>query len=308
MDIAPPSPTMRAIVVAGTKGPADALREEQVAVPAPSGHEVLVKVRAIGLNRGDLLQREGLYPPPPGASDILGLEVAGEVVTPGGRWLKHDRVCALLGGGGYAEYVAVDHRHLFPLPHGFDFVAGSALPEAIATVFVNIFERARLAKGETFMVHGGNSGIGVTAIQMAKAAGATVVATVRGPARVEALRNLGADRVIDVTAEDFLTAARALKHGGRIAIIGLQAGPDASLPLMALMRKRATVTGSTLRDRAADEKSALIAKIERIVLPWVASGKVRAVVDRIFPLAAAAAAHAHMERGGLMGKVVLTVD
>jgi NADPH2:quinone reductase len=332
MSTADPEPVpskMTAIEVEGGKGPAEALRPVRVATPSPSEGQVLIRVRAAGINRPDLLQRRGFYPPPPGAPQTLGLEAAGEVVRAAGRWRVGDRVCALLGGGGYAQYAAVDARHCLPIPDGLDFAQAACLPETVFTVFANVFEAGRLAAGETLLVHGATSGIGSTAIQMAKAAGALVVATARGAAKAKAARDLGADLSIDASDDDFAAAAlafggvdvvldmvggpyfegdlAALKPLGRIVYIAAQGGEVINVPVMALMRKRATITGSTLRPRDADEKARLAAEVERVVWPWIAAGKLRPVVDHAFPLEEAAAAHAALEAGQVVGKLVLTV-
>ena len=284
---------------------------------------------AAGLNRADTLQRQGGYPPPPSAPDTMGLECAGEVVIAGGRWKVGDRVCALLGGGGYAEYVAVDARHALPIPDGMDFIHAAALPETVLTVWANVFEHAGLKPGETLLVHGAGSGIGTTAIQMGKAYGARVIATARGPAKTAAAKALGADVAIDASSQDFEALAKeaggvdvvldmvgasyfaknlgALKTGGRIVYIASLGGSNLEVPVLALMQKRAVLTGSTLRPRSADEKARLAAEIERVVWPWIAAGKVKAVVDQTFPLAEAAKAHATLEGGAHLGKVVLTV-
>ena len=324
--------TMVRIAVRGGRGDAEALYPEEAATPAPGAGEVLIRIQAAGVNRPDLLQRQGRYPPPPGASDTLGLEVAGEVVALGqgvARWRVGDAVCALLGGGGYAQYAAVDARQVLPVPAGVGMLQAAALPETVFTVFSNVFERARLQPGETLLVHGATSGIGVTAIQMAKAAGARVIATGRGADRAAAATALGADLAIDASAEDFAPAVKAaggadvvldmvggdylqrnlevLNPDGRLAQIAFLAGAKVQLDLSAMLVKRLTVTASTLRARPAQEKGRLAAAIEARVWPWVAEGRVRPPVDRTFPLAEAAAAHAHLEAGGHVGKVVLTV-
>ena len=320
-------PTMTAITVEGGKGPADALKPAPAPRPVPKDGEILIRVRAAGVNRPDLLQRMGFYPPPPGAPATLGLEVAGEVVTGAGRWKAGDSVTALLGGGGYAEYAVVDARHALPIPAGLDFNQAAGLPETVFTVFANVFEHGALKAGETFMVHGGTSGIGVTAIQMAKAAGAKVIATGRGADKAAQALAIGADIAVDTTTRDFAEVAlaeggvdvildmvggsyfaknlQALKTGGRIVYIASLGGGTLEVPILALMQKRAVLTGSTLRPRSADEKARLAAEIERIVWPWIEAGKIRAVVDRTFPLAQAAAAHAFLEAGAHVGKVVL---
>ncbi|MDB5467952.1 MAG: alcohol dehydrogenase zinc-containing [Phenylobacterium sp.] len=320
-------PTMTAVGIEGGKGPAEALRPVQIPRPTPGPGQVLIRVRAAGVNRPDILQRLGAYPPPAGAPHTLGLEVAGEVVEPAGRWKVGDRVCALLGGGGYAEYAVCDARHALPIPEGLDFVQAAALPETVFTVYANVFEHGALKAGETLMVHGATSGIGTTAIQLGKAAGAKVIATARGAGKAAAARTLGADVAVDASAEDFAEVAKreggvdvvldmvggdyfakdldALKTGGRIVFIAAQAGGDVSLPIHRLMQKRAAVAGSTLRPRDADEKARLAAEVERVVWPWIAAGKVRPLVDSIFPLAEAAKAHAYLESDAHVGKIVL---
>lgn len=327
----PMSKTMTAIAIEGGKGPADALRPETVARPRPGPGQILVRVRAAGVNRPDLLQRLGFYPPPPGAPTTLGLEVAGEVVIGAGRWKAGDKVCALLGGGGYAQYAVVDARHALPLPANsegeFDFAHAAALPETVFTVFANVFEHGALKVGETLLIHGGTSGIGTTAIAMAKAHGARVIATGRGADKKAQALALGADIAIDAKTEDFAEVAKAaggvdvvldmvgasyfdknldaLNTGGRIVYIAALAGPVLEVPVMRIMQKRATITGSTLRPRSADEKARLAAEIERVVWPWIAAGKLKPVIDAAFPLEDAAKAHAHLEAGEHVGKVVL---
>lgn len=318
---------MTAIAIRGGAGPAAALHAVRAPRPVPREGEVLVRVHAAGVNRPDILQREGRYPPPPGAPEGLGLEVAGEVVTGAGRWRPGDRVCALLGGGGYAEYAAVDARHALPVPAGLDFVQAAALPETVFTVYANVFVHGALKAGETLLVHGATSGIGVAAIQMAKAAGARVVATSRGAEKAALARTLGADVAVDTTREDFGAAAKAaggidvaldmvgapylaatldaLNPDGRIVYIAAQGGGTLDLPLGTVMRKRAVITGSLLRPRSAAGKAALAEAVERVVWPWIEAGQVRAVVDRTFALSDAAQAHAWLEGGRHAGKVVL---
>jgi putative PIG3 family NAD(P)H quinone oxidoreductase len=320
---------MTAIAIRDGKGDADALHPVQVQRPVAGQGQVLIRVQAAGVNRPDLLQRQGRYPPPPGAPQTLGLEVAGQIVTGNGRWQPGDKVCALLGGGGYAQYVAVDARHVLPLPEGHDMVQAAALPETVFTVFANLFEHGHLKAGERLLLHGATSGIGVMAIQMAKAAGAQVLATARGAGKAEHARALGADIAVDTTAGAFAEAARAaggidvaldmvgasvfaetlsvLNPHGRIVYIASLGGGTLEVPVMELMRRQAVLTGSTLRPRSADEKARLALAIEHTVWPWIAAGRVRAQVDRCFPLEQAAAAHAYLEDGQHMGKVVLTV-
>ena len=321
--------TMTAIAIDGGKGPAEALKAQQLERPTPGPGQILIKVAAAGVNRPDLLQRLGYYPPPPGAPTTLGLEVAGEVVIGAGRWKAGDKVCALLGGGGYAEYAVVDARHALPIPGDLDLIHAAALPETVFTVFANVFEHGALKAGETLLVHGGTSGIGTTAIAMAKAAGAKVIATGRGADKKAKALELGADIAVDTKAEDFAEIVKAaggadvvldmvgasyfeknldaLNTGGRIVYIASLGGAVLEVPVMKIMQKRAVITGSTLRPRSVDEKARLAAEVERVAWPWVAAGKLKPIVDATFPLADAAKAHAHLEAGEHVGKVVLTV-
>ena len=320
--------SMIAIEVEGGKGPASALRPAQRPLPQPGPGQILIRVRAAGVNRPDLLQRMGGYPPPPGAPDTLGLEVAGEVAIAAGRWKVGDRVCALLGGGGYAEYAVCDARHALPIPAGMGFEAAAGLPETVFTVYANVFEHGSLKAGETLLLHGATSGIGVTAIQMAKAAGAKVIATGRGADKAATALKLGADIAVDTTSEDFAEVAKAaggvdvvldmvggdyipknldaLKTGGRIVFIAALGGGQITLPVFAIMMKRAVITGSTLRPRDPDEKARLAREVERIVWPWLLAGKLAPPIDKTFPLSEAAAAHAYLETGSHVGKIVLT--
>ena len=321
---------MRVIEIEGGSGPAEALRVVQRPDLTPGAGEILIRVRAAGINRPDLLQRRGAYPPPPGASDILGLEVAGEVEAVGdgvARWRTGDRVCALLGGGGYADLAVVDARHALPIPDGLDFAQAAVLPETIFTVFANVFEAGGLKADETLLIHGATSGIGVTAVQMAKAAGAKVIATSRGAKKAEAARALGADVSLDATAGDLSEAIaqaggadvvldlvgrdyaelnlQALRPGGRWIVIATLTGWEAPIDLRRIMMKRLTLTGSTLRARPAEEKARLAKAVETTIWPWVAAGAVRPPIERTFPLEDASAAHALLEAGGHVGKIVL---
>jgi len=323
---------MSAIAIEGDKGPAEALKLVEIPTPSPGPGQILIKVQAAGVNRPDLIQRMGFYPPPPGSPATLGLEVAGEVAAVGAeaaRWNLGDTVVALLGGGGYAQYAVVDARHALPIPKGFDDVHAAGLPETVFTVYVNAFEHGGLKAGETLMIHGATSGIGVTAIQMAKAAGAKVIATGRGADKAAEAIKLGADVAVDTTTQDFVAVAAAnggvdvildmvagpyfpknldaLKTGGRLVHIASQAGAVVELPIMKIMQKRLVITGSTLRPRDADEKARIAAAVERVVWPWIEAGKIKTVIDRTYPLAQAGAAHARLEAGGHVGKVVLTV-
>jgi len=320
---------MKAIVIEGGKGPAGAVKLGEAPDPSPEPGQIVIRVAAAGVNRPDIIQRNGFYPPPPGAPPTMGLEVAGEVIHAAGRWKAGDQVCALLGGGGYAELAACDARHALPIPRGLTAIQAAALPETVFTVYANVFEGGTLKAGETLMVHGATSGIGVMAIQMGKAAGAKVIATARGRAKADEARKLGADVAVDASAEDFEAAAKeaggvdvvldmvggpyfaknlaALKTGGRIVYIAAQGGGAVELPIGALMQKRAVVTGSTLRPRHADEKARLAAEVERVVWPWIEAGKVKPVIDHTFPLAEAGAAQALLESGRHLGKAVLTL-
>jgi putative PIG3 family NAD(P)H quinone oxidoreductase len=321
---------MTAIAIEGGKGPAEALKPVQIPRPQPSDGQILIRVRAAGINRPDILQRRGGYPPPPGAPDTMGLEVAGEVEVGSGRWKAGDKVCALLGGGGYSEYAVCDARHALPLPKGLDFIEAAGLPETVFTVFANVFEHGALKAGETLMVHGATSGIGVTAIQMGKAAGARVIATARGADKAAVAMSLGADIAVDTTKQDFAEVAKSaggvdvvldmvggdyfpkdldsLNTGGRIVFIASLGGGEVPLQIFRIMQKRAVVTGSTLRPRSADEKARLAGEVERIVWPWIEAGKVKPQVDSTFPLGEAAQAHARLEKGAHVGKIVLTVN
>ncbi|MBU1346374.1 MAG: NAD(P)H-quinone oxidoreductase [Alphaproteobacteria bacterium] len=323
---------MKVIEIDGGSGPAEALRiAERPDLTAGPG-EIRIRVRAAGVNRPDLLQRNGGYPPPPGASDIMGLEVAGEVDKVGegvSRWRVGDRVCALLGGGGYAEQVVVDARHALPIPDGLDVVQAAALPETVFTVFANVFEAGALKSGETLLIHGATSGIGVTAIQMARAAGARVIATSRGAAKAQAALRLGADISLDASSQDLAAGIAdaggadvvldmvgahyaelnlgALKPGGRWVVIATLTGSLAQVDLLKVMMKRLTLTGSTLRRRSADEKARLAAAVEAMAWPWVRSGALRPPVEATFPLAETKLAHLRLEAGEHVGKIVLTV-
>jgi putative PIG3 family NAD(P)H quinone oxidoreductase len=318
---------MTAIAIEGGKGPAEALHPVTLPTPTPAEGQILIRVEAAGVNRPDIAQRLGFYNPPPGAPDTMGLEIAGEVVSGAGRWSPGDRVCALLGGGGYAEYAVCDARHALPIPEPLSALEAAGLPETVFTVFANVFEHGSLQAGETLMVHGATSGIGTTAIQMAKAAGARVIATARGAEKAGQAKALGADIAIDTSAEDFAEVATAaggcdvildmvggdyfakdvaaLKTGGRIVFIAAQAGGKVELNIGVLMMKRALVTGSTLRPRSADEKARLAAAVEARVWPWIAGGLLKPQIDKVFPLKDAAAAHAYLETGAHLGKVML---
>ena len=327
---------MRIIEITGGSGPAEALVLAERPDPVAGPGEVRIRVHAAGVNRPDIVQRLGRYPAPPGASDVLGLEVAGEIDQVGpavegqaSRWAVGDRVCALLGGGGYAELAVVDARHVLPIPEGLDYVQAAVLPETVFTVFANVFESGALKAGETLLIHGATSGIGVTAIQMAKAAGARVIATSRGADKAAAAKALGADISLDAKSEDLEAQIReaggadvvldmvgrdyaalnlnSLNAGGRWVVIASLTGPKVEMDLQRIMLKRLTLTGSTLRSRPADEKARLTAAVEATAWPWVASGKVKPPVQAVFALEQAADAHAELEAGGHIGKIVLSV-
>ena len=320
---------MRAIAIDGGKGPPESLKLVDVPDPAPGEGQILIEVAAAGVNRPDLLQRQGFYPPPPGAPETMGLEVAGKVLQGAGRWRAGEHVCALLGGGGYATLAICDARHALPFPEGLDALKSAALPETAFTVYANVFEHGSLKAGETLLVHGATSGIGVMAIQMGKAAGARVIATARGADKAAKALEVGADVAVDATAQDFAEVVRAeggadvvldmvagpyfpknldaLNTGGRLVHIASQAGGTVELPIFRIMQKRLVITGSTLRPRSADEKARLAGEVERVVWPWIAAGKVRPVIDRVFPLDQAGAAQAYLEAGGHIGKVMLSV-
>jgi len=331
---------MRVIEIAAPGGP-DVLRSAQRPRPAPGPGDVLVEVAAAGVNRPDVMQRLGKYPPPPGASDIPGLEVAGTVVAAGAeaaradgtRLATGDRVTALVAGGGYAEYAVVPGPQCLPIPRGLDAVRAAAIPETFFTVWTNLFEDGRLQADEWVLVHGGTSGIGTTAIQLARAFGARVVATAGSADKRAACERLGAARAVDYRSEDFVAAARqatggrgvdavldivggdytrrnldALAPGGRLIIIGLICGATSSISLLPVLQKRLTITGSTLRPRAIGEKGRIAAALGERVWPLIESGRVAPVVHATFPLARAADAHRLIEEGSHIGKVVLTVS
>jgi len=305
-------------------------------LPQLAAGEVLVKVAAAGVNRPDVMQRQGLYPPPAGATDIPGLEIAGEVVALGSdvvRWKTGDRVMALVVGGGYAQFCAAHETHALPLPPTLTLTEAAAVPETFFTVWHNVFQRGRLTAGETLLVHGGSSGIGTTAIQLAKAFGARVIATAGSQEKCEACRRLGADTAINYKSEDFVAVAKAVTGGkgadvildmvggdyiernyeaaaveGRVVQIAFQDSPKATVDFRRIMLKRLTHTGSTLRARAIGDKAAIARGLEEHVLPLIAQGRVRPVIDSTFPLAQAGAAHRRMETSAHIGKIVLAID
>lgn len=304
-------------------------------VPKPGQGEVLIKVAAAGVNRPDVMQRQGKYPPPPGTSDILGLEVAGTIVAlgPGATGVRvGDHVCALLSGGGYAEYATAAASLCLPVPHHFSLVEAAAVPETFFTVWDNVFTRGRLKRDETFLVHGGSSGIGTTAIQLAHAFQARVLATAGSTQKCEACMSLGADLAIDYKKEDFVAVAKEATQGrgvdvildmvggdyfprniealaveGRLVQIATQSGAKSEINLVPLMQKRITITGSTLRPRTVAQKAVVAGALRAHVWPLLDSGKIRPPIHAMIPLAHAAEAHTAMESGVHIGKIVLAI-
>ena len=325
---------MIAITIAKPGGP-EVLQPVEVTVPAPGPREVLIHVTAAGVNRPDLMQREGKYPPPPGSSDIPGLEVSGTVVACGPgvtRWREGDDVCALVSGGGYAEFCVAPDVQCLPIPKGLDLVFAGGVPETFFTVWMNVFDRGHLRDGESLLVHGGASGIGTTAIQMARAFGARVFATAGTAEKCHACERLGAERAINYKTENFVAAVLELTGGrgvdvildmigapyfapnldllaveGRLLQIAVMHGAKAEINLVRLLRQRLTITGSVLRARSVQEKGVIANAVERAVWPLVESGKIRPVIYASFPLRQAAEAHRLMESGSHIGKILLTV-
>jgi len=324
---------VRAVVLTGAGGP-EVMRWDQVPDPEPGPGDVLVDVVASAVNRADLLQRQGLYDPPPGTSPYLGLECSGRVAALGDGvegWAVGDEVCALLAGGGYAEKVAVPAGQVLPLPTGVDLVEAAGLPEVTCTVWSNVFMLAGLRPGETLLVHGGASGIGTMAIQLGRAMQATVAVTAGSPEKLARCRDLGAQVLVDYREEDFVEQVRAATDGrgadvvldligakylarnvevlatsGRLVVIGLQGGTRAELDLGLLMRKRAAVLATVLRARPTEEKAAVVASVREHVWPLIGSGAVRPVIDRVLSMADAGEAHRVLESGENVGKVLLT--
>ena len=326
--------TMRAVEITTPGGP-EVLVAGERPVPAPGPDEILIRIAAAGVNRPDCLQRAGAYPPPPGASDLPGLEAAGEVAVIGAnvdRWAVGDRVCALLAGGGYAEYAVTHQDHALPVPAGLTMEEAAALPETFFTVWTNVFDRGGLKGGETFLVHGGSSGIGTTAIQLATAAGARVFTTVGNEEKAQTCRDLGAEIAVNYREADFTEVLREATGGrgvdlildmvggpyipknvalaadqGRIVQIAFLQGPKVELNFVQVMLKRLTITGSTLRPRTVEEKARIAASLREKAWPLIEAGRVRPVMAESFPLEDAASAHALMESSSHIGKIVLTV-
>jgi putative PIG3 family NAD(P)H quinone oxidoreductase len=314
-------------------GPPESLVPDRCQIPIPREGELLIKVAASGVNRPDVLQRTGNYAPPPGASDILGLEVAGHVVAIGGNvsgWKTGDEVCALVSGGGYAEYCVAPAPQCLPVPKGLNLIEAAGIPETFFTVWTNVFERGKLQQGETILIHGGSSGIGTTAIQLAKAFGATVIITAGDDEKCRFCENLGADSAINYRTSDFVEEVlkftdgegvdlildmvgggyiekniQALKLEGRLVQIAFLQESRVSIDFLPLMVKRLTVTGSTLRPRTVEQKSLIAQALYREVWPLLESGRVRPVIHTTFPLAEAAAAHRLMESSQHTGKIIL---
>jgi len=321
------------VVLTGAGGP-EVMRWDQVPDPEPGPGDVLVDVVASAVNRADLLQRQGLYDPPPGTSPYLGLECSGRVAALGDGvegWAVGDEVCALLAGGGYAEKVAVPAGQVLPLPTGVDLVEAAGLPEVTCTVWSNVFMLAGLRPGETLLVHGGASGIGTMAIQLGRAMQATVAVTAGSPEKLARCRDLGAQVLVDYREEDFVEQVRAATDGrgadvvldligakylarnvevlatsGRLVVIGLQGGTRAELDLGLLMRKRAAVLATVLRARPTEKKAAVVASVREHVWPLIGSGAVRPVIDRVLSMADAGEAHRVLESGENVGKLLLT--
>ena len=328
-------PGLMAVVEIATPGGPEVLRPARRAVPKPAPGEVLIRVAAAGVNRPDVLQRMGYYPPPRGASEIPGLEVAGTVAALGqgvSGWTAGDRVCALLAGGGYAEYAAAPAVQCLPVPAPLDLVRAAALPETFFTVWVNVFQRGGLKAGESLLVHGGSSGIGTAAIALAHAKGATVFATAGSPEKCAACVRLGAARAIDYKEEDFVAAVKEATGGrgvdmvldmvggdytprnlqclaleGRLVQIAYQKGPKVEVDLAVLMPRRLSLTGSSLRPRSPEEKGVIAQGLKQHVWPLIEEGRVAPLIHATFPLAQAADAHRLMESGAHIGKIVLTV-
>lgn len=322
---------MTAIEISGPGEP-DVLKPASRPLPEPGEGEVLIKVAAAGVNRPDVLQRRGGYPPPPGASDIPGLEVAGEVVACGpavAQLSPGDQVCALVTGGGYAEYCLAPEAQCLPFPEGLNAVEAAGLPETFFTVWSNVFDRAGLRSGETFFVHGGSSGIGTTAIQLARAFGAKVLTTAGSAEKCRICEELGAEKAFNYREEDWFAGAKELTGGvdvvldmvggayiakdidllkpdGRLVFIAFLGGSKAEIDFLKVMLKRLTITGSTLRPRDIGFKAAIAANLEARVWPLISSGRIRPLVHKTFPLEQAAQAHALMESSTHVGKIILT--
>jgi NADPH2:quinone reductase len=326
---------MTAVAISKPGGP-DVLIPETRPVPQPAPHDILIKVAAAGVNRPDVAQRSGSYPPPPGASDLPGLEVAGEVAAVGSavtRFKVGDKVMSLVPGGGYAQYCLTHETHAMAVPEGFSMIEAGATPETLMTVWHNVFERGGLKAGETLLIHGGSSGIGTMATQLAKAFGARVAVTVGSQDKADACRKLGADLAINYKTQDFVAEIRtftddagvdvildmvggdyiernydAAAIGGRVVQIAFLGGPKATVNFSKLMIKRLIHTGSTLRPRSVADKAAMVEAISAKVLPLLRAGRIKPLIDSTFPLEKAADAHRRMETSAHIGKIVLMVQ
>ena len=320
---------MKAIVVEDGKP----LQLKEIARPEPGPHEVRIKVAAAGLNRGDILQRRGMYPPPPGAPDTMGLEVSGTIDAVGAKvegWREGQSVCALLPSGGYAEFAIAHAGSVMPVPDGVSLVESAALPETVMTVWTNVFDAAQLKSGETFLVQGGASGIGTTAIQMAKAHGARVFATAGSDEKCAACVEMGAEAAFNYKTQDFETEMKAvggadvildmvageyvgkhinvMKPKGRLVHIAVQGGLKAQINVLKIMTNQLVVTGSTLRARSNEEKASIAAQVVTKVWPQISSGEIKPIIDSTFPMAQAEDAHARMTSGDHIGKILLTLE
>jgi len=330
-----PLPAAMSAIGFDAPGGPDVLQLQTVPIPSPGVGQVLVRVAFAGVNRPDVIQRLGFYPPPPGASPIPGLEISGQIVATGAGvtgLLKGQMVCALVNGGGYAEYCLAEAGHCLPVPAGLAMDEAAALPETLFTVWHNVFERGWACEGETILVHGGTSGIGTMATLLGKLFGLTVIVTCGGPEKCAAALIIGADHAIDYKASDFVEEVTRITHGvganlvldmvagdyvarnlkcladdGRHVTIAVQGGVRAEINMTEIMRRRLTMTGSTLRPRSNDFKEMLADEIHQTVWPLVSEGKLRPVMDQAFPLAQAAAAHKRMEAGNHIGKIVLAM-
>jgi NADPH:quinone reductase len=326
--------TMHAIICSSFGAP-EVMQWTERPVPQPADNEVLIKVAAAGVNRADTMQRQGKYPPPPGASDIMGMEVSGEILalgTKASRWKIGDKVCALLAAGGYAEYAVAPEGQCLPVPSNISMTEAAVLPEALITVWANLFESGALKPGETALVHGGSSGIGTTAIQMVKLFGAKIFVTVGTNEKAEACKKLGADLVINYKTEDFVTVIEratnkrgvdvvldmvggdyiarnllALAPLGRHVSIATQQGKPSTIDMRLVMQKRLTITGSTLRSRSGGEKARLVHEIEKQVWPWVVSDALKPLIHHAYPIKNVAEAHKMMESSAHIGKIALEV-
>ncbi len=329
-----PPISMACIEIAEFGGP-EVLKPATRPTPEVAAGEVLVRVAAAGVNRPDIFQRQGRYPPPPGVTDIPGLEVAGVVAAVAGDvagWKAGDSLCALAGGGGYAEYCAVPAPQCLPIPGGLNMVEAAAIPETFFTVWTNVFERAVLKPGETLLVHGGASGIGTAAIQMASRLGARVIVTAGTPEKCASCMELGAERAVNYRQEDFVAAAKEFGNGkgvdvildmvgggyiernikalaadGRLVNIAYLRGSKAEIDFLPVMLKRLTITGSTLRPQTVERKGTIAGALKELIWPLIASGSIKPVIHATFPLAEAAEAHRLMESGNHIGKIVLVV-